>query len=125
MAASSKTTATGRHSSSALRSGSGAVVVSAGEVSMTRSVVARGLEVIDYDARHEICRHGLRVRVRTDFSETRMLDYRHEPDDLYWGFAIAGTVVSDPGFGPVAWVVSRDRPGPVAWVVSRDRPAPW
>jgi hypothetical protein len=70
------------------------------ELSRTRSVTSTTLVVVDYDAVPKICRHGWWVWLRKEFSETVVLSFEHDPEELYIGWAIGAATVIDPGYSP-------------------------
>jgi hypothetical protein len=68
------------------------------EHSRTKHETSVHLVIRDYDADRRLCRHGLWVGLKTTFTETVVLAYEHDPEELYVGWMINGTTVIDPGY---------------------------
>jgi hypothetical protein len=69
------------------------------ELSRTKNQTSSSLVFEDYDKHPAICRHGLWVGWKINFTETVLLAFQHDPEELYVGWAINGTTVVDPGYG--------------------------
>jgi hypothetical protein len=70
------------------------------ELSRTEHQTSAHLVIEDYTKRPTICRNGVWVGWKRTFTETVVLSFEHEPEELYIGWAINGTMVSDPGYSP-------------------------
>jgi hypothetical protein len=68
------------------------------ELSRTRSVTRSYVVTHDYTRQPTLCRSGLWVGLKSEFAESVVLAYEHEPDPLMVGWSINGTLVVDPGF---------------------------
>jgi len=75
------------------------------ELSDTRTVTTSYLVVEDYTKHPRLCRYGVWVGWKSEFTETVVLSYDHDPEELYVGWSINGTTVIDPGYsaGTPAW----------------------
>ena len=69
------------------------------ELSRTRHHTGANFVIEDYGKHPRLCRHGVWVGWQTTFTETVLLSYEHDPENLYVGWAINGTTVLDPGYG--------------------------
>jgi len=67
--------------------------------------------VEDYNLHPALCRFGVWVGCEEDFVESVVLSYEHDPDPLYVGWALNGTVVSQPGFPPTIFPPGNPVPG--------------
>jgi hypothetical protein len=68
------------------------------ELSRTKHQTSAHLVIEDYDKHPTICRHGIWVGWSVTFTETVVLSFEHDPEELYVGWAINGTTVIDPGY---------------------------
>ena len=68
------------------------------EVSRTKSVTECYLITEDYTKHPALCRSGIWVGWKCSFAETVLLSYEHDPEELYVGWLINGTMVIDPGY---------------------------
>jgi len=81
-------------------------------LSDTRSITSTSTVVVDYGTGGPfLCRSGLWVGVETLFTRTVLLSYEHEPEDLYVGWALNGSIVSSPGFPPTIFPPGAAAPG--------------
>ncbi len=80
-------------------------------LSDSRTVTGHHTVVEDYNTHHVLCRFGIWVGCATDFIETVKLSYEHDPDPLYVGWALNGTIVSNPGFPPTIFPPGNPVPG--------------
>jgi hypothetical protein len=80
-------------------------------ISDTKATTGHHTVVEDYNTHHVLCRFGVWVGCATDFVETVKLSYEHDPDPLYVGWALNGTVVSTPGFPPTIFPPGNPVPG--------------
>ena len=84
------------------------------ELSDTKSTTSEHPIVVDYGRGTPwLCRSGLWFGVQTEFIESVVLSYEHDPEDIYVGWALNGTVVSNPGFPPSysPWIPGIPVPG--------------
>jgi hypothetical protein len=82
------------------------------ELSDTKSTTSEHVVVVDYGTgKPFLCRSGIWVGWATDFIETVVLSYEHDPDELYVGWALNGTVVSNPGIPPTIYPPGFPVPG--------------
>jgi len=68
------------------------------ELSDTRNGTTSSIVIDDYDQHPRLCRAGIWVGVRTEFSETIVLSYEHDAEELYVGWKLNGVSVIDPGY---------------------------
>jgi hypothetical protein len=68
------------------------------ELSDTKNFTGCNLVVENYNLHPAICRSGIWIGWSCDFTETIVLAYEHDPEELYVGWAINGAVVIDPGY---------------------------
>jgi hypothetical protein len=68
------------------------------ELSRTRSVTSSYVVTEDYTKKPTLCRSGVWVGLNSEFAETVVLSYEHDPEELYVGWSINGTTVIDPGY---------------------------
>jgi hypothetical protein len=67
----------------------------------TKQVTGKYVTYEDYDAKPRLCRHGVWVGLKTEFSETVVVSYEHGDEEVYVGWSINGITVCDPGYGPI------------------------
>jgi len=77
----------------------------------TKTVTGHHTVVEDFTTHFALCRFGIWVGCETDFIETVTLSYEHDPDPLYVGWALNGTVVSTPGFPTTIFPPGNPVPG--------------
>jgi hypothetical protein len=68
------------------------------ELSRTRHQTSAHVVIEDYNRHPTICRHGVWVGWSISFTETVVLSFEHDPEELYVGWAINGSTVIDPGY---------------------------
>jgi hypothetical protein len=68
------------------------------ELSRNRNVTKSYVVTEDYTNKPTLCRSGVWVGLRSEFTETVVLSYEHDPEELYVGWSINGSVVIDPGY---------------------------
>jgi len=69
------------------------------ELTRTRRATATRVVVKNYNILPALCRRGVWVGLETLVEEHVVLSFEHDPEELYVGWMINGTTVSDPGFG--------------------------
>jgi hypothetical protein len=69
------------------------------ELSRVRNQTSAHIITEDYNKNPRFCRHGVWIGWQVNFTETVVLSYEHDPEELYVGWAINGTTVVDPGYG--------------------------
>jgi hypothetical protein len=70
------------------------------EVSRTQSGAVGYLAVADYNKTPMLCRSGVWVGMKTTFSETVVLSFEHEPEDLLVNWSVNDTMVGNYGPPP-------------------------
>jgi hypothetical protein len=88
------------------------------ELSRTKHESSSYLIFEDYDKHPTLCRHGLWVGRKTTFSETVVLSFEHDPEELYIGWMINGITLIDPGYstGTPPWGSPAPSTAPVTYI---------
>jgi hypothetical protein len=81
-------------------------------VSDTKSIANVSVVTIDYGSGLPLlCRSGIWVGLETQFTEVIVLSYEHDPEELYVGWMLNGSIVSSPGFPPTIFAPGLPVPG--------------
>jgi hypothetical protein len=81
-------------------------------VSDTKTITDVSVVTIDYGRGLPLlCRSGIWVGLETQFTEVIVLSYEHDPEELYVGWMLNGSVVSPPGFPPTIFSPGLPVPG--------------